>query len=185
MFPYQPPSTLWQWEHCSFNGRDSAVLGVLQQTHIDAMEVDTPVGSGPGRNITIAMLAGGRQRGARGCQSAHRSYGFLHDKQKRRKAFVDWGPNPNRPRWRIWQLENQTGRLFSRQMVRWFEVLTTEGCVHKNPVIWPLRSSYHPALVTLLSKRDRPVEPLIPSKAMRVTPSPSRLGHLLVGNFYG
>lgn len=106
MFPYQPPSTLWHWEHCSFNGRDSAVLGVLQQTHIDAMEVDTPVGSGPGRNITIAMLAGGRQRGARGCQSAHRSYGFLHDEQKRRKAFVDWGPNPNRPWWRIWQLEN-------------------------------------------------------------------------------
>lgn len=69
--------------------------------------------------------------------------------------------------------------------MRWFEVLATEGCVHKNPVIWPLRSSYHPALVTLLSKRDRPVELLIPSKAMRVTPSLSRLGHLLVGNVYG
>lgn len=54
-------------EHCSHSGGDSAILAVLLHTHIDAMEVDTPVGSGPGRNITIAVLAGGWEGGAGGC----------------------------------------------------------------------------------------------------------------------
>lgn len=57
-FLYQPPSTLPTLGKLFFKWENSAALAMLQQTHVDAMEVDTPVGSGPGRNITIAVLAG-------------------------------------------------------------------------------------------------------------------------------
>lgn len=109
MFPYQPQSTFWSWEHCSFDRKDSAVLGVLQQTHIDAMEVDTPVGSSPGGNKAITMLARGGQGGACGCQSSHRSYSFLY-KRGEERAFSDWKTNTHRPWTVIWQLDNKTGR---------------------------------------------------------------------------
>lgn len=135
-FPHQPMSTL---NTVSCNRGDSdTVLAVLQQTHIDAMEVDTPVGSGPGRNITIAVLAGWRQGGACGCQSAHRSYGFLHHDQKRRKGFIDWEPKPRCDNLKTEQEDYSAGR--------WFAALTTEGCDQESPAIWPLRSCYHSAL---------------------------------------
>ena len=78
MFPSKPQLTLWTREHCSFDRTDHQVLGVTQQTHIDAVEVDTPVGSSPGGNKAISMLAGGWQGGAGRCQSSHCSYSFLH-----------------------------------------------------------------------------------------------------------
>lgn len=87
------PSVSVNPEHCSPNRRDSAVLAASQQTHIDAMEVDTPVGSSPGRNITIAVLAGRRKGGACGCQRSHRSYGFLQAEQKRKKVLIDGVPD--------------------------------------------------------------------------------------------
>lgn len=94
MFPYKLQSTLSSREDC-FIGRTVEVLGVLQQTHIDAVEVDTPVGAGPGGNKTITMLARGGQGGAGGCQSSHSSYSFLH-KGREEKAFSDWRPYTNR-----------------------------------------------------------------------------------------
>lgn len=63
----------------------------MQQTHIDAVEVDTPVGSSPGGNKAIAMLARGGQGGAGGCQSSHRSYRFLH-KWREERAFIGCRP---------------------------------------------------------------------------------------------
>lgn len=51
---------------------------LLWQTHINAMEVDTPVGSSPGGNEAITMLARRGQGGAGGCQRSHCSYSFLH-----------------------------------------------------------------------------------------------------------
>lgn len=79
------------------------------------MEVDTPVGSSPGGNEAIAMLAGGGQGGAGGCQSSHCSYCFLH-KMGEEKSFSDWRPNNTGSlRWQIGHLS---------------EVLTT-GIIHK------------------------------------------------------
>lgn len=71
-------------------------LGVLQQTHINTVEVDTPVGSCSGGNEAIAMLAGRGQWGAGGCQSSHRSHSFLHE-EKRGERFSDGGTNRNWP----------------------------------------------------------------------------------------
>lgn len=97
-----------KWEYIMFpcTLQWSQVLGVLQQTHIDAVEVDTPVGSSPGGNEAIAMLARGGQGGAGGCQSSHCSYSFLH-REREDKAFIDRRPNTNRPWPVIWKLENK------------------------------------------------------------------------------
>lgn len=74
---------------------------LLLQTHINAMEVDTPVGSSPGGNEAITMLARRGQGGAGGCQRSHCSYSFLR-KGKEKTAL--WGfffftlRQTNRPR---------------------------------------------------------------------------------------
>lgn len=67
----------------------------MQQTHIDAVEVDTPVGAGAGGNKAITMLARGGQGGAGGCQSSHRSYSFLQEGGEE-KVIFDWRTNTNR-----------------------------------------------------------------------------------------
>lgn len=51
----------------------------LQQTHVDAVEVDAPVGSGPRGNEAVAVFARGRHGGAGWRQSAGRSFSFLHE----------------------------------------------------------------------------------------------------------
>lgn len=48
-------------------GKNGAVLSILQWAHVDAVEVDTPVGSSPGGNKAITVFARGRQGGACGC----------------------------------------------------------------------------------------------------------------------
>lgn len=63
------------------------IVGVLQQTHINTMEVNTPVGSSPGGNKAIAMLARRGQGGAGGCQSSHCSHSFLHEGKRRESIF--------------------------------------------------------------------------------------------------
>lgn len=66
----------------------------MQLTHVNAVEVDTPVGTSPGGNEAVAMLAGGGQGGAGGCQSSHCSYGLLH-KGEEEKPISE--PHTNRP----------------------------------------------------------------------------------------
>lgn len=61
---------------------------LLWQTHINAMEVDTPVGSSPGGNEAITMLARRGQGGAGGCQRSHRSYSFLHKGKEKTALWV-------------------------------------------------------------------------------------------------
>lgn len=67
----------------------------LVQTHVNAVEVDTPVGSRPGGNEAIAVLAGRGQGGAGGCQRSHCSHSFLHEGREK-TPFSDWRPNINR-----------------------------------------------------------------------------------------
>lgn len=91
--------------HVSLSATADTVLltvRVSRHTYIDAVEVDTPVGSGPGGNEAIAMLARRGQGGAGGRQSSHRLYSFLHSTEEERafsncKALESDLGNDNRP----------------------------------------------------------------------------------------
>lgn len=52
------------------------------------------------------------------------------------------------------KLNNKTGGDLGQQMAHLFEVLTTEGNIHKNLVIWLVRSCFHSTLVTLLNETE-------------------------------
>lgn len=83
-----PSCTNWTLgEHYAFARTDSEVVGAERQTHINAVEVDTPVGSGPGGNEAIAVLAGRGQGGAGGCQRSRRSHSFLHEGKREDGIF--------------------------------------------------------------------------------------------------
>ena len=47
-------------------------------THVDPVEGDAPVGSGPRRDEPVAMFAGGRHRRVGGGQGSHHFCRFLH-----------------------------------------------------------------------------------------------------------